>query len=165
MESMSRCVYNARVSFSVSIFWGGSSCSTINREICCLLYDRTSPTCSVNECRKILFTSKGRSLEGIPPTSDALLMHFKRAIYQASYCWSQSLIAQQDLPDPTRWGWNNTENEYAISWMTQPEASMVCRELIRCGCNREKGCKSRCKCVRANLKCTALCQYSGDCER
>lgn len=64
-----------------------------------LLYDPTSLLISVNECRKALFATKGRSLEAIPPTHDALLQHTKRAIYQAS-CWGQSLIAEQNLPNP-----------------------------------------------------------------
>ena len=51
---------------------------------------------------KSVICNKGRSLEAIPPTHDALLQHMKRAIYQAS-CWRQSLIAQQNLPDPNAW--------------------------------------------------------------
>ena len=130
-----------------------------------LLYDRTSTETSVNKCRKVLFASKGRSLEGIPPTSDALLQHTKRAIYQAGYCWSQSLVAQQNLPNPNEWGWKSEEDEsFTISWITIPQASAICYELIRCGCKKEKGCKGRCKCRKATLKCTALCKCSGDCD-
>ena len=53
-----------------------------------LLYDHTSTISTVNECRKDLFARKDRPLEGIPPTSDALMQHLKRALYQASYCWA-----------------------------------------------------------------------------
>ena len=40
-----------------------------------------------------LFTQKGRSIEGIPPTKAALIQHTKRATYQAGYCWGQVMIA------------------------------------------------------------------------
>ena len=41
-----------------------------------------------------------------------------------------------------------------------PEASTASRELIHCGC--KKGCTGHCKCKNAALKCTALCQCSGE---
>ena len=41
-----------------------------------------------------------------------------------------------------------------------PEASTASRELIHCGC--KKGCTGRCKCKKVALKCTALCQCSGE---
>lgn len=65
-----------------------------------LLYDRTSMCTDVNECRKNLFSKKGKLPEGIPPTLDALALHLKRAVYQASYCWAQALSKDAILPDP-----------------------------------------------------------------
>ena len=128
-----------------------------------LLYDPTSMLLTVNECRKSLFATKGRSLDAIPPTRDALLQHTKRAIFQAS-CWRKCLVAKQNLPDPTEYGWKQEENgQFSIQWITKPEASAICRELISCGCNPAKGCKGRCKCKKASLKCTALCKCEGDC--
>ena len=127
-----------------------------------LLYDRTNMLQSVNECRKVLFATKGRSLEGIPPTHDALFLHTKRIIYQAS-CWRQSLIKQQNLPDPSLWGWQKEDNgEFSVKWISIPQAADVCRELIFCGCKKEKGCKRRWKCKKSSLKCTALCKSGGD---
>ena len=41
-----------------------------------------------------------------------------------------------------------------------PEASTASRELIHCDC--KKGCTGRCKYKKAALKCTALCQCSGE---
>ena len=37
------------------------------------------------------------------------------------------------------------------------------QELLRCGC--KKACSKRCKCVKANLKCTQLCFCAGRCSR
>ena len=48
-----------------------------------LLYDQSSPTTSVNECRRVLFTQKKRSIKGIPPTEDSLVQHMKRAMLQS----------------------------------------------------------------------------------
>ena len=70
-----------------------------------MMYDRGSLVHSVDQSRKLLFASKGRSLEGIPPTSDALFQPMKRAVYQGGYCWGQTTVSQQNLPDPNDWGW------------------------------------------------------------
>ena len=43
-----------------------------------LMYDRTSQCQRVNDARKVLFSQKGRTLENIPPSADALLQHAKR---------------------------------------------------------------------------------------
>ena len=45
-----------------------------------LMYDRTSPLMTVNECRRSMFTKKGRSVESIPPTQD------KYNISEEHYC-------------------------------------------------------------------------------
>ena len=54
-----------------------------------LLYDCTSSQERANEARKHLFTQKGREIDGLPPTQDALIQHIKRATYQAGHCWAQ----------------------------------------------------------------------------
>ena len=69
------------------------------------------------------------------------------------------------LPDPNDWGWKNTLEGHDIIWTTLPDASKSCQELTKCGCKSEISCKERCKCVKASLKCTALCNCRGDCER
>ena len=46
------------------------------------MYDRTSPLASVNECWRILYTKRQRTVEGIPPTQDSLVQHIKRAMLQ-----------------------------------------------------------------------------------
>ena len=49
---------------------------------------------------KELLSKKGRLPEDIPPAADAVQFHIYRAIYQASYCWAQSLCKIPSLPDP-----------------------------------------------------------------
>jgi len=60
-----------------------------------LIYDKASDLNSVNECRRVLFCQKGKSMENIPPTQSALLQHSRHAIYQAT-----ADQAQEDLPFP-----------------------------------------------------------------
>lgn len=129
-----------------------------------LLYDRTSSQTEVNQARKELFTLKGRAIDGLPPTRAALIEHTKRAAYQAGHCWGQMMLANPELPSPEDWGWRRKETGgWEIHWTTLPEAAKACRELLRCGC--KKGCRGHCKCVKAALQCTALCQCGGLCPQ
>ena len=131
-----------------------------------LMYDRTSSCTRVNEARKDLFTRKGRSLELIPPTSDALFHHMKRSVFQAGHVWGKSLVPCYVLPCPSDWGWKRTSTqEWEPVWTALPQASQSCQELLKCGFKSEKGCTGRCKCVRAEMLCTALCMCGGLCHR
>ena len=126
-----------------------------------LLYDRTSDIMTVNDSRKYLFTQKTRSLENLPPTCEVLKQHIKRARYQ-SICWNRALTPMQELPDPANWGWRKTSVGWEPLWSTISEASLACHELIHCGC--KKGCTRQCKCVKAALRCTALCFCQEECQ-
>ena len=128
-----------------------------------LMYDRTSSQEHVNEARKHLFAKKGRSIENIPPTREALRQHIKRAAYQAGFCWAQMMVCTPELPSPSDWGWVHSEHGWDICWTTLSEATVACRQLLRCGC--KKGCTGQCKCVKASLQYTALCCCGGDCSR
>ena len=48
-----------------------------------LLCDRSSLNTDVNSARRQLFTKKGRPVDGLPPTKDALIQHTFRATYQS----------------------------------------------------------------------------------
>ncbi|MES9879581.1 MAG: hypothetical protein ABW185_01720 [Sedimenticola sp.] len=127
-----------------------------------LLYDRTSSKVNIDDARQELFTKKGRAMEAIPPTRAALVQHTKRATYQGEHCWGNASTVNVEMPSPEDWGWIDPENWKPV-WTTLPEASASSRELIRCGCT--KGCKGRCNCKKAALKCTALCNCGGrNCE-
>ena len=120
----------------------------------------------VNEACKQLFTQKGRSIDSIPPTQAALIEHTKRAAYQAGHVLGQMFLPAPKLPSPADWGWVSTSTGgWEVKWTTLPEASKACRELLRCCC--KKWCRGKCKCVKAQLQCTALClcggQYDHDC--
>jgi len=128
-----------------------------------IMYSRTSEALDVNSARRQLFAKTSCPLESLPPTSDALLLHTKRAFHQTVHCWKQSLILQPRIYDPCNWGWSNEDGTYTPVWTTLQEASKICSELVHCSC--KKGCTARCKCVKADLVCTALCKCDGDCER
>ena len=127
-----------------------------------LLYSKTCEAERVNEARQELF-ARGRSVENIPPTQGALIQYVYRAAFQAGYIWGQALVPQQQLPSPSNWGWEETQDGWMAKWTTLPEASTVCNELLRCGC--KKSCQGLCKCFRAKLKCTFLCACAGHCSR
>ena len=128
-----------------------------------LMYDRTSQAVSVNACRKDLFARKGRAMESIPPTRDALIQHLMRAIHQASHIWDQALVCKAPVYCPSKWGWELVEGKWNPVWMTLAPASQVCNELLKCGC--KKRCSvGHCKCRKACLQCTSLCNCGGECN-
>ena len=126
-----------------------------------ILYDKTNDSGSVNKVRKYLFAQKSREIENIPPTADALEEHAKRAVYQASHVWRQSLVHQQELPSPAIFGWKRKGDSWIPNWMKLPVVQTACTELISCHC--KSSCKGNCKCYKANLPCTSLCGCDGQC--
>ena len=128
------------------------------------LYQRTLTINKVNNARAYLFSTGDRNIENIPPTQAALFQHIKRSVMQSGFTWGQYLDVVQNLPDIGMWGWFLEDGVYYPFWSALPEASAVCRELIKCGCL--KGCvPSRCKCKKTagGLACTLLCKCAGQC--
>ena len=70
-----------------------------------LMYQRNSPYAGVIEAREKLFSKGNRSIESIPPTSDALHQHVLQAAYQGGFVCSQCLEKEPQLPSPSSWGW------------------------------------------------------------
>ena len=130
-----------------------------------ILYSRTCPEIRINSARKYLFAKGTNKLDKIPPTRAALYQHIRRVCYQASFVWGQCLIPNPVYPDPKDWGWHrdDLQDNWRPFWSSLPDASKACKELIRCGCNPNKGCRGLCKCCRSNLACTDLCACQGGC--
>ena len=128
--------------------------------------NRRLNACSGTICKltRAFHQKKGRQMEALPPTRAALFQHVKRATYQAGNVWCQSLISALNLPYPIDWGWKIVSNEYVLLWTTLSDAWVSSRELLKCGCNIEKGCSGRCTCARPGFPCTELCKCNGDCE-
>ena len=127
-----------------------------------LLYDRTSSLRNINEARQELFSKKSRSLDNIPPTRAALVNHAKRAVFQGGFVWQQTLLKEPVIPCPSQWGWQREYSVWVPHWTTLQQAKDSCYELIHCGCRTV--CRGRCKCVKANLACTGLCNCGGNCN-
>ena len=87
-----------------------------------LLYDRTSSHDHVNDARKQLFTQKGRAIDALPTTREALRQHIRRTAYKAGYCWDQMMVAATELPSPSEWGWIKSDTGWDVCWATLTEA-------------------------------------------
>ena len=85
---------------------------------------------------------------------DALLQHVKRSIYQAGI-WATSDDHQQNTPSPDTFGWKKEDGCWVPVWLTIPEVSRSCQELVKCSCKAQC---LRCKCAKASLPCTDLCK-------
>ena len=109
----------------------------------------------------MLFTQKGRDIENIPPTQDALAQHVLRVGYEAGHVWGQASIKAPQLRSPADFGrtWEVANAQWNMKWMTLPPAGAACRAIIKCG--RTKGCRSQCKYKKADLTCTMLCKCGG----
>ena len=123
-----------------------------------VLYDKTSQVSSVNVARKEMFCQRSKCMETIPPTQSALLEHSKRAAYQTGI-WVTCNMPLQHAPSPEGRGWTmkKESQSWIPVWTTMPMASKACSELVKCGCQSEKGCSGRCVCKKAQWKCTNLC--------
>jgi len=120
-----------------------------------VLYSKTCHLTSVNGAREELFCRKNRKMNMIPPTQDALQQHVKRAVYQAGI-WTTSTQVKQVIPSPEDFGWSKDplSQLWVPVWITIPEISKACSELIKCSC---KGDCTACKCGKANLVYSPLC--------
>ena len=75
-----------------------------------------------------------------------------------------SVIAFRELPDPEKHGWLLKDNTYLpvpYKGKVAPDSIM---NLVKCGCSKTNCRTSRCKCYKANMTCTDLCQCSDKCE-
>lgn len=123
----------------------------------CRLYDPKSNICKVNELRLVMFSQRIQDVEKIPPTKDALLQHFRRALFQASV-WASS--HQSVIPDhnPISFGWTDKDDQLVPLWMTQDTALKIFSLQIKCSCKKQ--CSNACTCKKEKLTCSQLCKCS-----
>ena len=102
----------------------------------CYVYDRTSIVSLVSTQ---LFTQKGRTIDGLPPTQ----LSCAHPAYQERHLPGWSLIELG--PDDNcssraslNGGWRRkAEGGWEVRWTTLPEATQACTELICCGSVQE----------------------------
>ncbi|KXJ20012.1 hypothetical protein AC249_AIPGENE15286 [Exaiptasia diaphana] len=113
-----------------------------------------------DEVRHYLFCQKN-STDKLPPTSESVVHHIKRANFQTAV-WKKSLVAMQNLPSPQGNGWEVTEEgQLKPVLMTRSPAPTSIIELTRCQCIRSE-CKKNCSCKLNNLVCTEACRCMAD---
>jgi hypothetical protein len=105
---------------------------------------------NINEQRRKIFCQRNENPELIHPTQNAIFHHCQRALYQASV-WVSAHVAEMNAPDPLEYGWKKIDKRLLPVWMSIPEVSIACQELVKCGCKR--ACGNACTC---NKKITEL---------
>ena len=81
---------------------------------------------------------KCRSPEALPPTSDALKFHIRRAHYQ-TMVWLQAVCKDPKLPLPDGLGWTLKDGKLVPQLASLPSIPESCAELFTCGCTRTCG--------------------------
>lgn len=128
--------------------------STDAEKFVCKLYDVATAMTS-NDARVKLFC-KGKTPQALPPTSDALNLHIKRAHYQTRV-WRESVLAKPALPSPVTAGWILDQGQFRPELMSLTPIPQSCTEIVSCGCN--EGCSSKkCSCRKGKLICMAACK-------
>lgn len=165
------CIPALMEEFSVvtcSPFNTSSTLIALATEFVCRLYSKSlSSTCldaddanfsndynDVDRVRMEVFCRRTRDVERIPPTSDALLQHLRRSVFQASI-WASAYLSEIPQQDPEAHGWRSVEGKLVPIWVTLPLATEVLSINVKCSCT--KPCV-KCKCRSVNLKCTRMCK-------
>jgi len=91
-----------------------------------------------------MFCQKKRKNEMLPPTSDCLLQHLKRANYQA-FLWRHALEAMQDLDSPEGHGWVRDRELIVPLLITKSPAPESLLEMTACKC-KTSACLRNCSC-------------------
>ena len=100
--------------------------------IICKVYN--IPTAlTTNEVRSVLFR-KAVNTDLLPPTSDAVKQHIKRAHLQ-SMIWLNALQAEPEIPAAVDYRWNIEENCFSPVLLTLPPIPGWCLERISCNCS------------------------------
>ena len=109
---------------------------------------------SIDKVRLKLFLKK-KNPDALPPTSDALYLHIKRAHYQ-SLIWKKAYSPRPILPDPTDYGWKMTDKGLNAILTTKDGISESALKFKYCNCTTN--CKTNhCGCKKVNLHCTLYC--------
>ncbi len=127
------------------------------------LYKVTQGAESADVARYVLFR-KLKKLDKLPPTSDALELHMKRAYYQQSVWEFSPLGVANDLL-PEEYGWKLNENgEYdPILTLLEPVPEGFL-DVISCNCGKTQCSRLNCKCRKNGVSCTPLCGCTSPCH-
>ena len=111
-----------------------------------------------------VFCQKRQKNDGLPPTTDSLQLHIKRANYQVMV-WKRSLQASQQLPTPVGNGWEMDDGCLRPLLMAKDAAPKGLAELTVCKCLKTACKTNSCICRANELSCTESCGCMADeCE-
>ena len=115
---------------------------------------------SMNEARYKLF-SKGKKIpdpQRLPPTRDALYLHFDRTNYQ-TFQWKNAIdLSKLRFVNPVDKGWEVRNNKLEIHWWNNKPAPESIPEFVSCQCRKINVLLNQsCNCYAINLECTDNC--------
>jgi len=111
------------------------------------------------DCARELMFKKSVPQGKLPPTSDAMLFHTKRAHYQASV-FRQAHLQYPVLPPPETMGWKKENNVLIPVLMSLPPVPKAKLVITSCSCTTR--CKSSmCGCIKFG-KCISSCKCRED---
>ena len=116
-------------------------------------------TCSIDEtsCKNFHWKNKLPDPHKLPPRSDALTLHLKRANYQA-FEWKQALLRDHKFIDPQGNCWKKINGTLEIEWTSQPSGPEKILDFITCKC-KKTSCKNNvCNCRKSKSPCSGLCK-------
>ena len=116
---------------------------------------------TANSVRHWMFCQKGLKSEALPPTSDSLAQHIKRANYQ-THIWRKALEPMQNASSPDGHGWELRENHLYPVLMAQLKAPKAVAELAFCKCKISNCSRASCACHMNQMPCTEACGCMGD---
>ena len=97
----------------------------------------------------------------LPPCCSSLQVHTKRANYQTAI-WKDALKQNPQTPNPTAFGWKESDGDICIDWCSVNPAPDEVLELLSCNC--KKDCKEDTSpCIKYGLCCTDS-WHSFDCS-
>jgi len=138
--------------------------SSVARYLCGLYGCSKEHEPDIDICRYRLFMKARKSLELLPPTTDALELHVKRANYQAKI-WINADIANSQGDTPlSSGGWSDQDGVLVPKWTRKPPVPRACAQLVSCGC-KTKCSTARCKCFQSGQTCMFECSCEAkDCS-
>ena len=126
----------------------------------CSLYTSTKNFSNVDDARYFLFCQRNLKSEDLPPTSECLSHHIKRANFQA-FVWNRALVTLQNIPSPDEHGWKLKNGKLFPVLMTRSPAPEGMTELTTCRCTTSE-CKRSCSCRKSNLPGREACLCMAD---
>ena len=131
-------------------------------QLVCHLYGKNIQ--NVDLLRYDLYCAKGGKVEpeALPPCRSSLRLHIERANYQAAI-WRRATTALPVIQSPHGHGWKVSESANTVEfvWLGSKLAPEEVLELLSCTCKRSCTVE-KCCCLKAGLKCTALCTLQCD---